>query len=336
MKQSLFHSATLQLTAWYTLILFMISLLFSLVVYQISSRELQRGFGPPRSNEVSRLYDTQFGDDVFQTWREQRAREGRSRLVGQLLVFNMAVLSAGAAGSYFLARRTLQPVEAALESQTRFSSDAAHELRTPLTIMQSEIEVGLRNKKATAADHRALLRSSLDEVERMHTLTDRLLLLANNSELVLGPTSLESVAIEAVNHSIGLAQTKRIGIENTVGSITVIGNSESLTDVLVILLENAIKYSPAKTRIGLRAHVKGHQAILEVRDAGPGIRPADLPHIFDRFYRADASRSSQNNVGHGLGLSIAKQIIDAHHGRISAHNNPKDKGATFTISLPIA
>ncbi|MBL8031239.1 MAG: HAMP domain-containing histidine kinase [Candidatus Doudnabacteria bacterium] len=336
MKQSLFHSATLRLTAWYTVILFFISLLFSMVVYQISSHELQRGFGPPRPNETIGLYNTRFGDDVFQTWREQRIEEGRSRLIGQLVVFNLAVLSTGAAGSYFLARRTLKPVEEALESQTRFSSDAAHELRTPLTIMQSEIEVGLRNKKATTTDHMALLQSNLDEIEHMRTLTDRLLMLANNHEIVLGPTSLESVAIEAFNHYIALAQTKHITIENNVGALEVMGNEHSLTDALGILIENAIKYSPEKARVSVSAVAKGRQALLQVSDTGPGITPEDLPHIFNRFYRTDISRSSQNTPGHGLGLSIAKQIIDAHHGRISAHNNPKDKGATFTISLPIA
>jgi signal transduction histidine kinase len=250
--------------------------------------------------------------------------------------FNVAVLGTGAAGSYFLARRTLEPVEAALESQTRFSSDAAHELRTPLTIMQSEIEVGLRDKHATKASHSALLQSNLDEIYHMRTLTDRLMMLANQEDIAIAPTSLEAVAIEAVTHSIALAQTKSIGIDNTVNNITVVGNSASLTDALAILLENAIKYSPKKSTIRLSATTKGKTALLQVSDGGPGIAAEDLPHIFDRLYRGDTSRSSQNVAGHGLGLSIARQIITAHKGRIEAANIPNGKGAVFTITLPLA
>lgn len=148
-----------------------------------------------------------------------------------MALFNLVVLSAGAIGSYLLARRTLRPVEEALESQTRFSSDAAHELRTPLTIMQSEFEVGLRDKTATKASHAALLASSLDEVHHMRTLTDRLLMLANNHDISLSPTSLKVAAIEAVNRTIPLARKqKKISIENTVRDITVVANAESLTD----------------------------------------------------------------------------------------------------------
>ncbi|QQS19883.1 HAMP domain-containing histidine kinase [Candidatus Saccharibacteria bacterium] len=332
MRHPLFHSATLRLTAWYTLILLFISIVFSLILLQLSTHELGRSYRLPRPGEMQqgRL------DDDFRAWREERLSESRQRLVGQLVLFNLAVLTSGALGSYILARRTLQPVEDALEAQTRFSSDAAHELRTPLTIMQSEIEVSLRSKNATKQSREALLRSSLDEVQHMRTLTDRLLLLADNNDMPLAPNLLEPIAIEAVNRVIPLAQAKKISVDNSVGAITVIGNAESLTDTLIILLENAIKYSPPKSKIILSASAKTKHAEICVSDNGSGIAPKDLPYIFDRFYRADTSRSSQNVAGHGLGLSIAKQIINAHNGHISAHSNPRAKGTSFTISIPLA
>ena len=169
----------------------------------------------------------------------------------------------------------------------------------------------------------------------MRTLTDRLLLLANQNDLALEPISLEVVGIEAVSRSISLAQAKRIVVENEIGAIHVRGNAESLTDAIFILLDNAIKYSPKKSTVTLRALAKNHVAEITVADNGPGIAEKDLPHIFDRFYRADASRSSQNVAGHGLGLSIAKRIAEAHGGIITASNNAK-KGAAFTITLPLA
>lgn len=328
---NLFNSTTLRLTAWYTLILLIISLLFSTVVFQISAAELRRGFGPGPQNSSLFFAD----NDTVQAWRDAHINEGVSHLVGQLVIFNIFVLTAGAACSYLLAKRTLRPIEEAMESQIRFSSDAAHELRTPLTIMQSEIEVGLRSSTASKASYADLLVSNLDEVEHMRTLTDRLLLLANQNDLALTPTSLESVAIEAVNRSVPLAQSKHIAVNNEIGTLTVLGNANSLTDVIFILLDNAIKYSPAKSTVTLKAHTKGHVAEIVVSDNGPGISKQDLPLIFDRFYRADTSRSSQNVVGHGLGLSIAQRIIEAHGGSISASNNAK-KGASFTITLPLA
>lgn len=335
MKRQLFQLTIIRLTAWYTLILLFISVLFSMVVFEISSGELKHSFGPPQPRDSLFTYFVQ--DDALRNWQQTRIQEGTSRLIGRLILFNIVVLATGAVGSYLLARRTLEPVEAALEAQSRFSSDAAHELRTPLTIMQSEIEVGLRDKQATKASHAELLQSSLDEIAHMRTLTDRLLLLANQDELELQPTSLEQVAMDAVERSVPLAQSKRISVENEIGDISVQGNASSLTDALFILLDNAIKYSPEKSTVKLKAAVKGHTAEIIVSDNGPGIHADDLPHLFDRFYRADASRSSQNVAGHGLGLSIAKAIAEAHHGSISVVNNKgKQKGATFTISIPLA
>lgn len=327
---NLFHSTTLRLTAWYTLILLVISLLFSTVVFQISAVELRRGFGPGPQNGGLYFID----NDTVQAWRDAHINDGVSRLVGQLVIFNVFVLTAGSAVSYLLARRTLRPIEEVMDSQIRFSSDAAHELRTPLTIMQSEIEVGLRSKRATKETYSSLLQSNLDEVGHMRTLTDRLLMLANQHDLALEPTSLETVTIEAVNRSISLAQSKHITVENEVGELQVLGNTDSLTDVLFILIDNAIKYCPAKSTVTLRAEAKGRTAEMVVTDNGPGIAPEDLPYIFDRFYRADTSRSSQNVAGHGLGLSIARRIVEAHHGNIEASNNSKH-GATFVITLPL-
>lgn len=330
---SLFHSATLRLAGWYTLILLFLSLLFSIVLYQISSHEIQRGFGPPRPGVLSEFIDDPTNSESYFEWRKERIQESQNRLFWQLCIFNLVVILGGAACSYVLARVTLRPVEDAYESQSRFSSDAAHELRTPLTVMQSEIEVGLRNPKATKASHAKLLSSNLDEIAHMRTLTDRLLMLANHQDMPLQSTSLEEVAIDAVGRIIPLAQAKRISIDNTVGAVHVTGNHDSLVDALVILIDNAIKYSPADTVVTLGAQSKGRHTELRVADSGPGIADDDLPHVFDRFYRADSSRSSQNVAGHGLGLSIAKQIVTAHHGRITAAKNP-GSGLTFTITLP--
>ena len=324
-----FSSATIRLTSWYLLILTILSLLFSGIVYSIAANELHRPVDQGNQGQFGYSYSV-LGD--LEDLRQQREREGKTRLVTSLVVFNAVVIATGGLASYYLAKRTLQPIEEALEAQTRFSSDAAHELRTPLAVMQSEIEIGLRGKKTDPHLQREILESTLDEVGRLRSLTDRLLVLSNLKTVEVAVTSLDDVATEAINRVIPLAQAKKISIDATVGKQKAIANADVLTDVIVILLDNAIKYSPAKSTITVSAKEQGKYVAFQVADIGHGIDPADLPHIFDRFYRADTSRSKTNVEGHGLGLSIAKRSIEAMNGSISAVSEV-DKGTTFTIRL---
>lgn len=326
---NIFHSATLRLTMWYMVILTVLSLLFSVIVFSLASREFYRPLGPRTVETVLQQLEP---DTDIAGIRNARAQEAEHHLLSNLIVFNIAALSLGGLLSYVLARRTLRPIEEAMSAQARFSSDAAHELRTPLSVMQSEIEIALRDKKATKVSHEETLGSNLDEVHRLRALTDRLLMLANAKELQLGPASLEDVAIDAVGNVIPLAQAKKISIDNQVGGIKALANGESLTDALTILLDNAIKYSPEKSHVIVSAATKGKRVLLTVRDNGPGIDPKDQPHIFDRFYRADTSRSKTNVEGHGLGLSIAKRIMAAHNGDITLESRP-GRGSAFTLHL---
>ena len=324
----------MRLTLWYMLILTVLSLLFSTIVFQIASQELHRPYGPREQNRVNILSNEGFADE-FEQLREAREAEATKRLVANLVVFNFATIAAGGFASYLLAKRTLHPIERALEAQTRFSSDVAHELRTPLAVMQSEIEIGLRTAKASAEDRKLLLESNLDEVHRLRALTDRLLLLASEKELPLAPTHLDDVATEAINRVITLAESHKISIESTVGKDVAQANFETLTDAVVILLDNAIKYSPAKSHVTISSETHGKNVLLHIADSGVGISQTDLPRIFDRFYRADTSRSKMNVDGHGLGLSIAKRIVESHNGKISA-NSTEGKGTTFTLRLHAA
>jgi signal transduction histidine kinase len=312
-------------------ILIVLSLLFSLIVYSIASREFERAVGPRRAGEMQIFIES----DIVNELRRQRIAESNRRLVGELFAFNFFTVMLGGVASYLLARRTLQPIEDALESQSRFSSDAAHELRTPLAIMQSEIEVELRSKKATKLTHGQTLESNLEEVERLRTLTDRLLLLAANHEISLERVQADEAAIDALNRFIPLAQAKHISIENSVGNHSILANRESLTDVLGVLIDNAIKYTHDKSTIRLISEANDKSAYLSVVDEGPGLSPEEQTKVFDRFYRVDSSRSAQHVEGHGLGLSIAKRLIELQNGTISVASEI-GKGSTFTVRLPLA
>lgn len=327
-SQSLFDSATMRLTLWYMVILMTISVLFSVLLYRVASDEFDRAFG--QRGEMSRVF---VSEDGIIDVRERIIRDSNQRLFTNLLLFNALVLVAGGGVAYLLARRTLEPVELALEAQSRFSSDAAHELRTPLSVMRSEIEVGLRDTAATKKSQRELLQSNLDEVQRMQTLTERLLLLANNHTIELTTVDVETVAVEAFNRSIPLASSKHISIENNVAAKHVLADAESLTDVLTILIDNAIKYSPENSTIVIESVDQDKSIELRVKDQGIGIPRADKDRVFDRFYRADTSRSKLNVEGYGLGLSIAKRLIELQHGTVTV-TSTVGKGSIFTIKLP--
>lgn len=238
--------------------------------------------------------------------------------------------------SFILARKTLRPIEASIEAQSQFVSDASHELRTPLTAMQTINEVALRRSKITVESAKVIIRQNIEEIVKLRSLTDSLLRLARNDTPDFGGSaSLQDIASEAMTNVIQLAQKKNISVDDSVEDLAVTGNIQQLSQILVILLDNAIKYSPENTTVYLTSERKGKYAVLHVRDGGPGIRPYDLRRIFERFYRADQSRSSQRVEGHGIGLSLARKIARQFDGDILAKSTVGE-GSTFTIKLPVA
>jgi two-component system sensor histidine kinase CiaH len=329
----MFHSAALRLTVWYLGIIMAISLLFSLALYRVSSNQLaenaehQIGYfnnilGPGEFNNYSHL-------------RERQLNEDRDHLKGSLLFFNLMVLAAGGAASYLLARRTLQPIEEALNSQSQFAADASHELRTPLAAIQAENEVALRSASLTKAQAVELLKSNLEEVAKLKALSDGLLRLTGGQDKVeFEKVSIKDIIPLAIERLSKTAAQKKIKLIDNSKSLTVKGDLASLTELVSIFIDNAIKYSPAGSKINLNSHRDHRNIVISVKDAGQGIDSHALPHIFDRFYRAEDSRSKQTG-GYGLGLAIARKIAEAHDGYIEVKSQP-GVGSTFSLHLPSA
>ena len=330
---SAIRSAVMRMTLFYLAILTLISVSFSVVVYDLSVRELDRSMPGQVLRELGGRF---FVGEYEQRWLDLMD-ESQARLKQRLVIWNIVIIGLGAVGSYWFARRTLEPIDGAMERQGQFISDASHELRTPLTAMMTETEVGLRDPNLTIDEAKQLLASNLEEAKRLSGLTTNLLELSNGRqhELVLAPVGLAEVASRAAQQ-VEPARAKRdTVITNTIAGQRVLGDAHRLEELLVILFDNAIKYSDKKAQITLAAKKHGRTVSLTVRDNGGGITPVDLPHIFDRFYRADASRSTQHIDGHGLGLSIARQIVEAHGGQITAASKV-GQGTTFTVKLQAA
>jgi heavy metal sensor kinase len=232
--------------------------------------------------------------------------------------------------------QTLGRLEALFNTQRRFLADVGHELRTPLTVIKGN--VGLM-RKLHEFDEESLVTID-DEVDRLTRMVGDLLLLAQaeSGKIVLAKqmVELDTLVLDVLNQMGVLAQGKlklRIG---TIDQVLVCGDRDRLKQVLVNLLGNAINYTPKGGEVVIGLGKENNQARLTITDTGPGIPPEDLPHIFERFYRAEKSRTRQRDgKGYGLGLSIAYWIVRNHGGRIEVSSTP-GKGSTFCVWLPLA
>jgi signal transduction histidine kinase len=262
----------------------------------------------------------------------------KNRLILILILTNTVILGGSFAAGYFLAGRTLRPIKEMIDEQNRFVADASHELRTPLTSLKTEIEVNLRDKGLVLEDARKLLSSNLEEIDNLQVLSDDLIRLARyesgENGLTIEEVNLFSVTDEAVKKVAKLARNKKITIENEVADCTIFGSKSALTELFVIFLDNAIKYSSPQTTVRLDSEKTNGHILVRVIDQGVGIDQKDIPHIFDRFYRVDESRNKNSAPGYGLGLAIARQIIEKHKGTVRVQSK-LNEGTIFTVQLPI-
>jgi len=318
-----------------------ISIAFSMVIYRVSILELER---------LSRLQRFRFERRVEQEWpdfgthplppiiEQELIEETKRRLFFNLLFINAAILVISGGMGYFLSGKTLRPIKEMIDEQNRFITDASHELRTPLTSLKSEIEVNLRDKKLTLEEAKKLLASNLEEVNNLQILSDDLIKLTRyqkgDNGLVVAELSLTSIIEESVKKVANLAKDKNIKIVNKIKDFTLEGNRQTLVELIIIFLDNAIKYSPENTEVTLTSQKTDRYVLISIADQGIGVEEKDIHHLFDRFYRADKSRTKFDVAGYGLGLSIAKQVVDRHNGSIKVKSK-SGEGTTFTVQLPL-
>lgn len=331
----MFESATIKLTAWYLMILMIISLLFSVIIYQVASAEISRRLEELQTGiQQQNTFRANPGFDVGSI-RLSQAHEASTNLIVSLIYINVVVLVAAGIGSYVLARRTLRPIEEAHEAQSRFTSDASHELRTPLAVMKTELEVALRDQNLTKAEMRELLASNLEEVEKLSRLSQTLLQL---SKLDYASIQKEKLSLETIVRQTADRFDKtgtRIAVTTPKASPIIVGNKASIEELATILIDNALKYSPPDSLVSITIGKRAQKARFEISNGGEGIHADILPLIFNRFYRADASRTGSGKNGYGLGLALAKKIVEIHGGELSASSAPGHT-TTFTVLLPLA
>lgn len=328
----IYRSATLKLTAWYLVLVMTISLIFSAVVYHFAADALAWGL----HNQTARIYQEfpVFSNNPFFV-HDTDIDVSSHRVLLNLAYFNVIVLVASGFVSYWLARLTLRPIEQANEQQRQFVADASHELRTPVTALKMGTEVALMDTAASAKDLRNVLASNLEETNKLETLLGSLLKLShlesNGIQLEMVKVRVSDILTKAIDNVSSRARAKHITINTTVSTdISIAGDEASLVQLLVILLDNAIKYSPEESVVSVLAQANGEMVTITIDDHGIGIEKEALEHVFDRFYRADKARST--NSGYGLGLAIAKHIADLHHGTITL-SSTQGKGTKARLTL---
>jgi len=233
----------------------------------------------------------------------------------------------------------LDRLEVAFRRITQFTADASHELRTPVALVRTTAELALRQDRSEP-EYREAIGEILDEAERMSGLLDSLLTLARVDSgaeaLSLADVDLAAVIRDVCGRSEPLVHSKQLRLDRVLpdGRMVVHGDAHALERLFLILIDNAIKYTPSGGRIRVALETQADQAAVTIEDTGVGIPKDALPFVFDRFYRVDKVRSRQDG-GAGLGLSIARWIIDAHRGSIEAESI-QGNGTTFIVRIPAA
>jgi signal transduction histidine kinase len=261
-------------------------------------------------------------------------------MLAVLLVGGAVVVLVAFGFGTLYARRALVPIResltaqrVALRRQREFAADASHELRTPLTVIRSSVEYLTRHRDEPVAAVGSALEDIDDEVRHMTAIVEDLLLLARSDSGAVAlehvPVDLGDVAADGAS-AMGKPATDR-GVRVVVDPqpAVVAGDPARLRQLVMILVDNAIRHSPTDGQVGVAVRAEATGASLVVEDDGPGIRPEDMPHVFERFYRAPGAPGG----GTGLGLAIAKWIVDRHGGRIEVANRTEG-GARFVVSLP--
>jgi two-component system, OmpR family, heavy metal sensor histidine kinase CusS len=271
-------------------------------------------------------------DQITQTARSIGAQNLSSRLVVPGTGDELQRLSETLNGM-------LERLEASFKKITQFTADASHELRTPVAVMRTRAELSLR-KARTAEEYREVIAEVLAELEKTSALIEQLMFLARADSgaetLHFTPTNVSEVLREACHQGSALAEAKQVTFQEQIARdpLWIKGDAGSLRRLFLILIDNAVKYTPVAGQVEVSLQRNDGYAVAQVRDTGIGIAETDLPSVFERFYRADKARTRESG-GVGLGLSIGRWIAEVHMGTIEVQSVP-GRGSLFQIRLPLA
>ena len=258
--------------------------------------------------------------------------EALDHLLYVLLLGGGAAIVVATIGGWFLAGKALTPVQEAFERQNAFVADASHELRTPLAVIRANAEF-LQEREPASEEASEIV----SETDRLASLVDSLLAVARgdtNGAVAYDELDLGAVVEGSAASMRSLATERGIALDvSAAPELRIRGSREQLRQLVVILVDNALRYTGAGGQVEVNVARRDGSAVVAVTDTGIGIPPDALGQVFERFYRADEART-RDSGGAGLGLAIARKLVDEHGGRIAAESTPGE-GSTFTVTLPL-
>lgn len=333
----MFKHARIKLTAYYLLVIMFVTLSFSTIVYTSTTSRIQRGLEMQEKRIRNKIPPTPgFSKEPFLD--NQIVSEIKRDTLITLLLINILILVVIGVPGYWLAGKTLKPIEEITDKQKRFIADAAHELKTPLTALKTNIEVNLRSKNMDIKKARVVLEDTVKDVDYLNLLTNSLIKQSrcqNKPDMEKENFEIIKTIEEIITRLTPKMKEKNIKVSITGEKLEIKANKESITELFTILIDNAIKFNKDSGKIEVAVKKINDRVVIVFKDTGEGINNEDLSKIFDRFYKTDVSRSKNQVGGFGLGLSIAKEIVEAHDGNITV-SSKKGEGSEFVINLPIS
>ncbi len=316
----MFTQARIKLTVFYVGIIGAILIVFSLLLINYTAQHIRDNV-----EEDSTKHDVQsaFAENAIDEVQH-------SIVIGDIVVIVLTGLF-----GYWLAGKTLKPIQTALDAQENFSAHASHELRTPLSVLKTDIEVFLKNKQPTMKDAHEVASRSLEEIDRLSGMVENLLIMARSKKsgnaVKFSEVDVSKVIHAVVNKLRSSAEAKKLYLTiNEDGHPLISGNERLMEQLFFNLVQNAITYTH-KGGINVKISSLPHGITVTITDTGIGIAPHDLEKIFEPFYKADASRNTSTG-GVGLGLSVVKEIVEKHNGSINIISKPNE-GTTVTVKL---
>lgn len=342
----MFKSARIKLTLSYILATMTISLSLSFIIIKGVDEFTQRALQMHEKRVENRLKEFRRQQNLPPNYPSSRfqepitketAEEIKKNTVSLLAVINLTFLIISGSLGYWFAGKTLKPIEDMTQKQKKFIADAAHEFKTPLAAVKSQIEVALRDKNFNLRKSKSLMQSVVEDVDSLSLLTNSLLEQSkyqdSNFKLKLENLKIAKLIEKTLEKFEPRIKHKKINlISNVDKNLTVKADHKSFLELLTILIDNAVKFCDREGDIDISANKENKYIVIKISNTGEVISQKDLPFIFDRFYKADTSRTkAEEHNGFGLGLSIAKEIVETHHGTITAESNKK---TIFTVKIP--
>lgn len=327
-------SPRIHMTLWYVAIVSVVAVIFAGFIYQVTIANIMRHSMVLQSRMRASFNRPHLPKELLERIAEDQD-EVEHLLLLRLTLITGAIIAAAAVASYHLAGKSLKPLEEAITLQKQFVTDTSHELKTPIAALRTHLEVALKEKKISQKEYKVALTEALATVIDMQEMVHKMLQSSQLSEHVFTKrqVSVNTILKKVIARIQKTYYSKEITYDIDVAPVELLIDPRHLEQLLTIVIENAAKYCRQNGRVLISLIQQKKSIQLKITDDGDGIAKKDLKYVFNRFYRADASRARNKKHGQGLGLSIAKNLLKVYGGEITIDSR-EGSGTEVSITFP--